>query len=85
MAQRYSSAQVTSRQLAISVDQGLASTEDSESFEAVQRRLMAKVQEEMAAAKATQGTRTLAWSGTIIGAFAASCSARVFNENLESE
>ena len=45
---RYSSAQVTSRQLALSVEQGLASTEDAEGFETVQRRLMAKVQEEMA-------------------------------------
>jgi hypothetical protein len=30
------------------VEQGLASTEDAEGFEAVQRRLMAKVQEQMA-------------------------------------
>jgi len=44
---KYSSAEATSRQLALSVEQGLASTEDAESFEAVQRRLMAKVQEEM--------------------------------------
>jgi len=55
LEQRYSSAQVTSQQLAASVDQGLASAEDSESFEAVQTRLMAKVQEEMAAAKAVRG------------------------------
>ena len=52
---RYSSPQVTSQQLAVSVQHGLASTEDSESFEAVQTRLMAKVQEEMAAASAVQG------------------------------
>jgi hypothetical protein len=44
----YSSAQVTSRQLALSVEQGLAATDDTDSFGAVQRRLMTKVQEEMA-------------------------------------
>ena len=53
----YSSAQVTAQQLVRSVEEGLASAEsgDSESFEAVQRRLMAKVQEEVAAAGAQGG------------------------------
>jgi hypothetical protein len=50
---RYSSADVTARQLARSVQEGLAASEDSDSFEATQRRLLAKVQEEMA--KVPQG------------------------------
>jgi hypothetical protein len=49
---RYSSAQVTARQLARSVEEGLRVPDDSQSFEATQRRLQIKVQEEMAKAAA---------------------------------
>jgi len=49
---RYSSAQVTARQLARSVEEGLQVPDDLQSFEATQRRLQMKVQEEMAKAAA---------------------------------
>ncbi len=44
---RYSSKDVTAAQLARSVQEGLASTEDEDSFEAVQRRLMAQVRQQV--------------------------------------
>jgi hypothetical protein len=44
---RYSSKDVTAAQLARSVQEGLASTEDEDGFEAVQRRLMAQVRQQV--------------------------------------
>ena len=52
---RYSSAKITARQLERSVQEGLSAMQDSDSFEAGQRRLMSKVQEEMMATAASKG------------------------------
>jgi len=56
--------EVTARQLARSVQEGLASTEDSDSFEAVQRRLLSRVQEQMKSA-ASQGLDAATQSGVL--------------------
>ena len=54
---RYSSKDVTAAQLARSVQEGLASTEDEDSFEAVQRRLMAQVRQQVESSSKEVGGR----------------------------
>jgi len=54
---RYSSKDVTAAQLARSVQEGLANTEDADSFEASQRRLMAQVRRQVEASSKEAGGR----------------------------